>query len=92
MFFTDNKDHIYKTLSDIALLSCGSISSSKISLPDAQQQPISYTSNKVNLASLKINLINSIILGISLFILLTFLLFPNLLLNIVFESLTISLF
>jgi hypothetical protein len=89
MFFTDNKDHIYKTLSDIALLSCGSITSSKIT-PAAQ--PISSTSHKVNLASLKINLINSIILGISLFILLTFLLFPNLLLNIVFESLTISLF
>jgi hypothetical protein len=39
-----------------------------------------------------INLVNSLILGFSLFILLTFLFFPNPLLNIVFESLAISLF
>jgi hypothetical protein len=39
-----------------------------------------------------INLINSLILGFSFYILLTFLFFPNPLLNIVFESLAISLF
>ena len=45
------------------------------------------TNNFIN-----INFINSMILGFSLFILLTFLFFPNILLNIVFESLTVSLF
>lgn len=39
-----------------------------------------------------INLINSLILGFSFYILITFLFFPNPLLNIVFESLAISLF
>jgi len=38
-----------------------------------------------------INLIYSLILGVSLFFLSTFLFFPNTLINLVFESLTLSL-
>jgi hypothetical protein len=42
-------------------------------------------------SSLNISLINSLILGSTLFVLLTFLLFPNPLFNFVFESLATSL-
>jgi NADH:ubiquinone oxidoreductase subunit 2 (subunit N) len=39
-----------------------------------------------------ISLINSLILGSTLFILLTFILFPNILINVVFTSFTTTLF
>jgi hypothetical protein len=65
MFFRDNSDFLYKTLSDISMKEI-----------------------KTN----NINLINSLILGFSFYIILTFLFFPNPLLNIVFESLAISLY
>jgi len=79
MFFKDSSDFVYKTLSDITLKG-GPIGSS---LPSG----VMASTQAVN-----VNFINSLILGISLFILLTFLLFPNPLLNIIFETLASSLF
>jgi NADH:ubiquinone oxidoreductase subunit 2 (subunit N) len=43
-------------------------------------------------APMSVSFVNSLILGFSLFVLLTFLLYPNPLLNIIFESLANSLF
>lgn len=78
MFFKDSPDFLYKTLSDISMHGIDSAPSTTSIIPSD--------------SSLNINLILSLILGSTLFILLTFLLFPNPLLNFVFESLTISLF
>jgi NADH-quinone oxidoreductase subunit N len=50
------------------------------------------TTNTDSVSSYSLNTINSLILGSSFYILLTFLFFPNILLNIVFESFATSLF
>jgi NADH-quinone oxidoreductase subunit N len=73
MFFTDNSDHLYKTLSDISMSGLATSKGGEYS-------------NKTN-----ISFIYSLILGLSLFILSTFLFFPNILINFIFESLTLSL-
>lgn len=77
MYFRNSSDYLYKTLCDISMKGL-----------DSPNQPSSFISAD---SSLNISLINSLILGSTLFVLLTFLLFPNPLFNIVFESLATSL-
>ena len=77
MYFRNSSDYLYKTLCDISMKGL-----------DTPNQPSSFISAD---SSLNISLINSLILGSTLFVLLTFLLFPNPLFNIVFESLATSL-
>lgn len=79
LFFKDSSDYLYKSLSDIAMKG----------IDFAKNEPRLTISSE---SSLNISLIHSLILGSTLFIILTFLLFPNTLLNFIFESLTISLF
>lgn len=81
LFFKDSSDYLYKSLSDISMRG----------LDSSLGHSIDYNFIPSD-SSLNISLIHSLILGGSLFILLTFLLFPNPLLNFVFDSLTISLF
>ncbi len=79
MFFRDSSDYLYKALSDISMRGIDS-------------HPTVISSHVSSDSSLNINLIHSLILGSTFFIILTFLLFPNPLLNFVFDSLTYSLF
>jgi hypothetical protein len=79
MFFTDNSDHLYKTLSDISM--------SGLATPSGKGGEYS----NAPIGGTNISFIYSLILGLSLFILSTFLFFPNILINFIFESLTLSL-
>jgi NADH-quinone oxidoreductase subunit N len=79
MFFKDSLDYLYKNLSDISMKGLDSS-------PSLSQSFIPSDS------SLNINLIHSLILGSTLFIILTFLLYPNPLFNFLFDSLALSLF
>lgn len=81
MFFKDSTDYTYKTLSDISMKGC-----------DVSPLAINNQTILPSDSSLNINLVNSLILGSTLFIIMTFLFFPNPLLNLVFESLTVTLF
>lgn len=87
MFFSEGTIYIYKTLSDISMKGLDNvptISSNQGNIKDTRLIPSD--------SALNVNLVQSLILGSTLFILLTFLLFPNPLLNFIFESLTLSLF
>lgn len=79
MYFRNSSDYLYKTLCDISMKGLDGL---------YPNQPSSFIQAD---SSLNISLINSLILGSTLFVLLTFLLFPNPLFNFVFESLATSL-
>lgn len=85
LFFKDSSDYLYKSLNDLSMKGIDTAT------PESRQSRPSgnWLSSE---SSLNISLIHSLILGSTLFIILTFLLYPNTLLNFVFESLTISLF